>query len=211
MAIALSSAVNLAKFVEPKVKVVEEVTLPKLLRTLTISSLVIKIAVDKLKAYFETANKFCEQQNFKKAIKYFKKTIPLLEGDTIDVLRISDFNTKGLRGASTAGTDFTTPWFRLVRSVGSSDKADGSIGAFGSGKMAAFSCSDLQTVFYSTLVEDECVAYQGVSKIIGFLDEENHLCSDIGYFSEAMSMPIMGTINLEDNSNAIDVLLVVGD
>lgn len=153
---------------------------------------------DKLKAYFETANKFCEQQNFKKAIKYFKKTIPLLEGDTIDVLRISDFNTKGLRGASTARTDFTTPWFRLVRSVGSSDKADGSIGAFGSGKMATFSCSDLQTVFYSTYVEDECTAYQGVSKIIGFLDEENHLCSDIGYYSEPMSMPIMGALNLED-------------
>lgn len=156
---------------------------------------------DRLKAYFETANKFCEQQNFRKAIKYFKKTIPLLEGDTIDVLRISDFNTKGLRGASTAGTNFTTPWFRLVRSVGSSDKADGSIGAFGSGKMAAFSCSDLQTVFYSTYVEDEGMAYQGVSKIIGFLDEENHLCSDIGYFSEVMSMPILGALNLEEGFN----------
>ena len=154
---------------------------------------------EKLKAYFETANKFCEQQNFRKALKYFQKTLPLLEGDTIDVLRISDFNTKGLRGASTAGTDFTTPWFRLVRSVGSSDKADGSIGAFGSGKMAAFSCSDLQTVFYNTLVEDECVAHQGVSKIIGFLDDENHLCSDIGYFSEQMSMPIMEQLNLDDS------------
>ena len=154
---------------------------------------------NKLKAYFETANRFCEQQNFKKAIKYFKKTIPNLEKNEIECLRISDFNTKGLRRASTAATDFTTPWFRLVRSVGSSDKADGSIGAFGSGKMAAFSCSDLQTVFYSTLVEDECIAYQGVSKIIGFLDEESHLCSDIGYFSEQMSMPIMGKLNLEDD------------
>ena len=152
-----------------------------------------------LKKYFELAYEFCKQQKFVKATRYFEKSIPILNAATIDVLRISDFNTSGLPGATTAGSDFTTPWFRLVRSVGSSDKADGSIGAFGSGKMASFGCSDLQTVFYNTYVEGEGEAHQGVSKLIGFLDEENHLCSDIGYYSELLSMPIFEQLRLEDN------------
>lgn len=153
--------------------------------------------LEKLKSYFQLANKFCEKQNFEKAINFFKNTIPLLESETIDVLRISDFNTKGLRGISNAQTDFTSPWFRLVRSVGSSDKESGAIGAFGSGKMAAFSCSALQTVFYSTLVEGEGMAYQGVSKLIGFCDDDKHMYSDIGYYSEPKSMPIMEKFYLD--------------
>ncbi len=151
-----------------------------------------------LRKYFEMAYDFCKRQKFVKATRYFEKSIPLLDAPKIDVLRISDFNTTGLPGATTAGSDFTTPWFRLVRSVGSSDKADGSIGAFGSGKLASFGCSALQTIFYNTYVEDEGEAYQGVSKLIGFIDKENHLCSDIGYYSEPLSMPVLNQLNIGD-------------
>ena len=152
-----------------------------------------------LKYFYDKANTFCQKQNFVKALKYFEKSIPILNASQIDVLRISDFNTSGLPGATTANSNFTSPWFRLVRSVGSSDKVDGAIGSYGSGKMAAFSCSDIQTVFYNTYVENECEAHQGVTKLIGFLDEENHLYSDIGYYCEELSMPILSQLKLEDN------------
>lgn len=157
-----------------------------------------------LKIYFEQAQKFCKQQKFIKAQKYFDKSIPVLEGQTVSVLRISDINTTGLPGARSAGTDYTSPWFRLVRSVGSSDKADGSIGAFGSGKKAAFACSDLQTVFYATYVEEEGAAYQGVAKLIGFEDDEKTAHSDIGYYCEQKSLPILQEFTLDDTFKRTD-------
>lgn len=159
--------------------------------------------VECLKEYFELAQKFCQKQNFKKAQKYFERSIPVLENSNIFVLRISDFNTTGLPGAMTADDDLTSPWFRLVRSVGSSDKADGSIGSYGSGKKAAFACSNLQTVFYSTFVENEGRAYQGVTKLIGFKDKKQQMHSDIGYFCEKKSMPVLEEFNLDENFNRI--------
>lgn len=147
---------------------------------------------------YEQAARFCHTQNFSKADKYFKRTIPILKDPEIQVLRISDYNTTGLTGADKAGTDFSSPWFRLVRSVGSSDKSEGSIGAFGSGKQACYSCSKLQTVFYSTFDNKKVEAYQGVSKLICFLDDDSNLHSDIGYFSEENSMPICQQLEIED-------------
>lgn len=145
---------------------------------------------------FEKVESFCKTQNFKKAIKYFDKSIPILRGESIPVLRISDKKTTGLPGASKADSVFTSPWYRLVRSSGSSDKADGSIGAFGSGSKSSFSCSDLQTIFYSTYVEGEGYAYQGVSKLICYIDE-GHMKSDIGYYCEGKSLPIRSEFILD--------------
>ena len=149
--------------------------------------------------YYKQAYKFCEEQKFEKATKYFKRTIPILEQPKIQMLRISDFNTSGLIGADVAAKNFTSPWFRLVRSVGSSDKSEGSIGAFGSGKQACFSCSDIQTVFYSTLDMHGVTAYQGVSKLICFMDAEENLHSDIGYYSEENSMPIYVQFDIDES------------
>lgn len=149
--------------------------------------------------YNKQAYYFCKEQKFVKATKYFERTIPTLEQPKIQMLRISDFNTSGLIGADVAATNFTSPWFRLVRSVGSSDKTEGSIGAFGSGKQACFSCSNLQTVFYSTLDKNGVVAHQGVSKLICFMDSEGNLHSDVGYYSEENSMPIRGQFYIDES------------
>ena len=146
---------------------------------------------DGLKDVYVQAQKFCQQQKFKKACDYFDKSIPILEGSQLAVLRISDFNTTGLSGASLADSVFTTPWFRLVRSVGSSDKEDGAIGEYGSGKLASFACSALQTVFYSTLVDEEGEAFQGVSKLIGYKDDKEDLHTDVGYYCVGRSMPCL--------------------
>lgn len=155
---------------------------------------------DQLLDEYRQAMDFCKKQNFKKAIKFFEKAIPVLEEGNINVLRISDFNTKGLSGADEADVNFSSRWFRLVRSVGSSDKPEGSIGAYGSGKLSAFGCSVLQTVFYSTRYrkdDDVIEANEGVSKLICHKNTDGRLCSDVGYFCEDNSMPIMKAASID--------------
>ncbi|MCH5264794.1 MAG: hypothetical protein J1F02_02765 [Lachnospiraceae bacterium] len=165
-----------------------------------------------LLAYYQEVYEFCKSQEFAKATEYFERTIPILQRPRIQMLRISDFNTSGLVGADVAAEKFTTPWYRLVRSVGSSDKVEGSIGAFGSGKQACFSCSDIQTVFYSTYDENKIEAYQGVSKLISFMDADNNLHSDVGYYSSKNCMPFYEQfkidVDFDRNEPGTDVYIV---
>ena len=81
-----------------------------------------------------------ERDNFKE-IAFFKKAKALLEQETVSVLEVSDFNTKG---ASEKG-------FQALTGEGETEKDSiDSGGSFGIGKSAGFAVSDLRTVFYST-------------------------------------------------------------
>ena len=81
-----------------------------------------------------------ERDNFKE-ISFFKKAKALLEQETVSVLEVSDFNTKG---ASEKG-------FQALTGEGETEKDSvDSGGSFGIGKSAGFAVSDLRTVFYST-------------------------------------------------------------
>lgn len=146
---------------------------------------------DELVAAYEEAEEFVKtQKNFHKATKYFKRTLPILKSDKIFVLRISDFNTKGLDGADEP-RNWSSGWFRLVRSVSSSDKEEGAIGKFGSGKLTAFACSDFQTVFYSTkAIKNEVVAYEGVTKLMNYIGRDDRTRTDVGYYCQGSSEPI---------------------
>jgi len=56
-----------------------------------------------------------------------------LEAPRINILKISDYSTIGLRGSDRIkGSD----WANLIKAVGSSDKAGGAGGSFGIGKHA---------------------------------------------------------------------------
>lgn len=96
-----------------------------------------------------------------RTLSFFDNGIKLLNNDTVRVLRISDKNTTGLTGIDKE----SSPWSNLVINVGVSDKPSSAGGSFGIGKNAAFACSQLRLVFYSTMnVDDEC-ATQGVLKL----------------------------------------------
>lgn len=155
---------------------------------------------DQLINVYEEAHDFVKtQRNFHKAENYFKRTIPILKKDKVYVLRISDFNTKGLDGADDP-RDWSSGWFRLVRSVSSSDKDEGSIGKFGSGKLSAFVCSDFQTVFYSTkAIKNGTVAYEGVTKLMNFIDHDDKTRTDVGYYCEGASEPIFEQANFQES------------
>ena len=108
-----------------------------------------------IKQYREAASLCLDKSsaaNNEKETGFFKNACKTLNAENIRVLRISDFNTKGLRGPCKEGTPFHT----LAKTDGVSVKDDvSSGGSFGIGKNATFALSDIQTVFISTLYTDE--------------------------------------------------------
>ena len=122
-----------------------------------------------------------------KAQNFISKALNDLNQSTIDVLRISDFNTVGLQGAF--DTESMTPWRSLVKSSAVSIKLDAKNagGSYGIGKAAAFVNSSLQTVFYRTKDIDGVEAAQGVARLMAYREQnipegEDPIRRSTGYF-----------------------------
>lgn len=116
------------------------------------------------------------------AYKFFGSADEILSKDKLDVLRVSDHNTVGLAGSDTC--EKGTNWSRLVKESGSSNKGQSSGGSFGIGKSAAFACSDLRTVFYSSIDEKQIESNIGVAKLVSYQDEELGWTTGVGFYSE---------------------------
>lgn len=135
-------------------------------------------------------------ENDKKAVDFFDNGIKILNQDKIRVLRISDFNTTGLVGIHGK----STPWKNLVKNKFVSDKSSYSGGSFGIGKDAAYACSELRTVFYSTYNIENEKAFQGAVKLPSYqIGEANY--DGFGFFSlddgTKKSEPILDCISLD--------------
>jgi hypothetical protein len=116
--------------------------------------------------------------NSKKFQQFFSKAEEVANQDAVPCLLISDFHTTGLTGADGAkGTD----WYKLTRTVGSSDKSGG-LGSFGIGKFAPYANSDLRTVFYCTLNREGQHAFQGVARLVTHTSASNIETRGTGYF-----------------------------
>ena len=89
----------------------------------------------------------------KKAENFFSHAIKILSADEIACLKVSDYNTTGLRDGE-GGEIKTGQWERLVKATGKSANSDIAGGSFGIGKNAPFAVSDLRTVFYYTHYND---------------------------------------------------------
>lgn len=101
----------------------------------------------------------------------------------VPVLKISDYNTTGLCGVL---KEKGSKWSGLVRERSATNKSGGSSGAFGVGKFAPFTFSDLRTVFYSTKTVDGETAFQGKALLTTF-KENNVLKHNIGLFADTAS------------------------
>lgn len=135
----------------------------------------------------------------KKPLSFVKKSI---SADTIKCLRISDFKTKGLVGASTNGR--TTPFYNLTKGSGVSDKTGTAGGSKGIGKFATFVASTTNTVFYSTFTEENEQGHIGICKLrsrqVG--DDEDLLTEGIGYYADGdRHMPIQESLELDNSFN----------
>lgn len=100
------------------------------------------------------------------------------ECDTIDVLKISDYNTTGLVGIDQR---INSAWYGLIKSSGNSTKSGISGGSYGSGKHAAFVFSYFRTILYGTYVEEEGYAFQGKS-ILCSHKKDGVVKGNIGYW-----------------------------
>ena len=99
----------------------------------------------------QVRDKFSEKaKNGHKTAAKLISGLSLFEKPEINVLKISDFNTKGLQGED--GNE-SGSYHRLVESIGNSNYEGGRGGSFGYGKAACFVGSRTKTVFYSSLNE----------------------------------------------------------
>ena len=131
---------------------------------------------------------FWQEEGNEKTHIFINEALRDLQGGKICVLRISDFNTKGL--GEPYSPHKITPWASLVKgtsfSVKSSEKT--AAGSYGIGKAAPFINSKYQTVFYRTKNVAGETAVQGVAHLMSFSDESygdaDPIRRSVGYFGE---------------------------
>ena len=149
--------------------------------------------------------------------KYYRKfdsMISCVERDEILCLRISDFNTKGLEGVAT--NDRNKAFYYLTKGNGLTTKiSSNSGGSKGIGKFASFVASDLQTVFYATLNENNEKGYIGISKLASrLLNQETGMCTTgYGYYCRTEKvLPILETLVLDNeftrNEYGTDIYII---
>lgn len=118
----------------------------------------------------------------------------------VPVLKISDFNTYGLRGVH---EEKGSNWTGLVRERSATNKSNGSSGAFGVGKFAPFNFSSLRTVLYSTKTRDGETAFQGKAILTTFSEydetnQKNVVKQNIGLFADTNSDNYDAVFSLDD-------------
>ena len=159
---------------------------------------------EELKEAIEKCYEYGVEQNNSKTIKFFKKAINSVEKN-VSILRISDYNTKGLLGSDKENEN--SPWRKLVKSNGVSDKEGSSGGSFGIGKSASFACSKIRTIFYRTLDKNGITAAQGISKLISFRKEKDltgDMTNGTGYYGQVERNGAVKSIELLDEMNVRD-------
>ena len=80
---------------------------------------------------------------------------------SVKILKVSDYNTKGMHYEK---DDHLSP-FTSFMGEGISSKSSGSGGSFGFGKGAYYVPSELRTILVSTMIEDEKVFFQGRTRL----------------------------------------------
>lgn len=128
-------------------------------------------------------------QNNEQATAFFKTAKSALDKPTMPCLRISDTYTMGLTGVNNVDADIDSAWSSLVMSSGVSAKGGEYGGSFGIGKFAAFSCSELRTVFYATRTSTGEQGFQGVSRLLSFKHEDGYALGT-GYYGNSGIKPI---------------------
>jgi len=130
--------------------------------------------IDGLRNHVEAAAAQTEnQQGHRRMVK----AATLAGGETIPVLRISDYNTTGLTGSESLYSN-GSPLSRLTRGTGGSLDDDRG-GSFGIGSAVGPMASDLCTVIYTSIPEDT-----GDSVMAGYTRLATHTVGDISYRAE---------------------------
>lgn len=150
--------------------------------------------VNELKDAFERSKDYWSGQKTPQTRDFFDVALKEFEKGTISVLRISDYNTKGLCGSRELKD---TDWTNLTKSSGVSDKHGTAGGSYGIGKYATFACSKFSTVFYSTYDINNEQAYQGISRIVTFTRADGEDTTGLGFYGEDQNKPVFEQLNID--------------
>lgn len=122
--------------------------------------------MESMRKTIDLCQKFWGKEGDANTKNFLAKARSSLKEDKFFVLRISDYNTKGVQGAFSDKN--ITPWGSLVKGNAFSVKTDekNAAGSFGIGKSAPFVSSYFQTVFYRTFDQDNVKAALGVCKLM---------------------------------------------
>lgn len=159
-----------------------------------------------LKDILEKCKLFWHELDDPKTTNFIEKGIKEISDKNLFVLRISDYNTTGLKGAFSPESQ--TPWKSLVKGNAFSIKTSkSSAGSFGIGKAAPFVVSKVQTVFYRTYDETGVRAAQGVTHLVSFRDPgmsspgEDDIRRATGYYSQGKENSPFESIKELDDLN----------
>lgn len=129
--------------------------------------------------------KYWTENNIKKAVAFLDSASKSINFPQSGVLRISDYNTTGLKNPY---TDDLQGWNSLTKLDGGATKSGDSAGSFGIGKNAPFSNSFLRLVFYRTMNQANETAAQGISRLFSYPDDLNNVMasmkSGFGYYGD---------------------------
>jgi len=81
----------------------------------------------------------------------------------IHILRISDYNTRGITGGD---EEKTGDYYNFLKSVGSSSKGEDQGGSFGLGKGSFYAASALRTIFVSSVCGGDKHIFQGKLRLV---------------------------------------------
>ncbi|MBR6688564.1 MAG: hypothetical protein IKL68_00920 [Clostridia bacterium] len=128
----------------------------------------------------------------------------MLENDVIRVLKISDYNTKGITGSEKKNGDPDSAWNALVYDEGNSQKnSENATGSFGTGKNAPFALSGLNTVFYATKDQYGINAFQGVAKLFTSYIDNKKLDRKI-YYAKKTEDGSLRPLNKDESNELLD-------
>jgi len=105
-------------------------------------------------------------------LKFLERFNEILSNEEIAILKISDYNTKGLNAKN---------YKSLVEGDGYSEKDnESSAGSKGIGKAAPFAASDLRMVFYNTVSTENLEKSAGIMNFVSFNypGEDNHITQE---------------------------------
>ena len=110
-----------------------------------------------------------------------------LRGSKIGYIRVSDFNTKGMKYDPNSSQ---SPFYAFARAAGVSSKIDQqSGGSIGFGKSAYFQLSPIGSVFISSLTNNGQHAFEGVSWLCSH-NFKGEKVSSVGYYDNNNGKPI---------------------
>ncbi len=152
---------------------------------------------DGLIEHIEGTISYCEKVNkLNNAYTTSKYECKFLKNDTMNILKISDYNTKGICGSNELSSEKSS-WKGLIYNEGDSVKANSdSLGSHGLGKNAAFAMSNIRTVFYNTKDINGNRAFEGVSRqYVSYINgQKKHFK---GYYGKVDGNNVLPLINDE--------------